>query len=178
MIKKIALGILGLLVLFVIVVAMQPSKMHIERTAKFSAPPAAVYAQMNSLRKGAEWSPWSRLDPAMKKSWEGPEEGVGAIYRWDGNDQVGEGSMTILESRKDELVKLKLEFVRPMADVATATYAIKPEGSGTSVTWSFDGEQSFMEKAVCLFMDLDAMLGAQFEEGFANLKKVLETPAA
>jgi len=178
MLKKILIGFAVLIAVFVAVVAMQPSKMHIERTATFSAPPATVFAQMNSLRNGEKWSPWSKLDPAMKKTWEGPEEGVGAVYRWTGNDQVGEGSMTIVESRKDEMVQCKLEFVRPMADVALATYTLKPEGTGTTVTWSFDGDQSFMEKAVCLFMDLDAMLGAQFEEGFGNLKKVLETPTA
>ncbi len=177
MLKKIAAGLVVLVVIFVIVVAMQPSQLHIERTAVFAAPPEVVFAQVNSMRKGAEWSPWSRLDPAMKKSFEGPEEGVGAIYKWNGNDQVGEGVMTITESQPNTLVKCKLEFLRPMADVAVAAYTLKPEGSGTSVTWSFDGEQSFMEKAVCLFMDLDAMLGAQFEEGFANLKKVVEKPA-
>lgn len=177
MLKKIALGLVALIALLVIVIAMRPSRLHIERSAVFAAPPDALFAQVNSLRAFTVWSPWDRIDPAMKKTHEGPEAGVGAIYRWSGNDQAGEGAMTITESKPGDSVTYKLEFLRPMADIATARFTLKPQDGGTALTWSFDGEQSFVEKAFGLLIDLDQMLGAQFEEGFNNLRPIVEKPA-
>ncbi len=178
--KKIVLIILGaiaVLVLgFVVVVAMQPNEMHISRSATIPSPPAIVFDQVNDMKKSHEWSPWKKLDPDAKYTFEGPEAGEGAKVRWDGNDEVGAGQMTIVESRPNERIKLALEFTRPMQDKSDVVYTFKPadDGEATEVTWAMIGEHTFISKAMCMFMDMDAMIGEKFEEGFANLKETAE----
>jgi hypothetical protein len=114
----------------------------------------------------------------MKTAHEGPESGTGAVYSWSGNDEVGEGRMTITESRPTKLVRIKLEFLKPMAATNESEFAFQPEGDETQVTWSMVGEKGFLIKAICLVMDMDAMIGADFEKGLAQLKAVAEAGAA
>lgn len=166
--------ILGALALVVIVAALQPSQFRITRQAVIGAPPETVFAQVNDLPRWQAWSPWEKLDPAMKRTLAGPPAGVGAVYAWEGNRRVGSGRMTITESRPAELVRLKLEFFKPMACTNTAEFTFKPVGGGTAVTWSMNGKSSMMGKIFCLFMNMDKMVGGQFEEGLANLKKLTE----
>jgi hypothetical protein len=161
--------------LFLIVVAMQPADFRIVRSAKMSAPPPAVFEQVNDFRNWQAWSPWAKLDPNAKYTFEGPSSGEGAIFRWAGNAEIGEGSMSIVESQPSERIRLKLEFIKPFADTADTEFTFQPEGEQTLVTWSMAGKNNFMAKAVCLFMDMDKMLGGQFEEGLANMKKVVES---
>ncbi|ODU02612.1 MAG: polyketide cyclase [Planctomycetes bacterium SCN 63-9] len=177
MAKRVCLGLAAFIAVFVGVVAMRPNTFRVERSTSIDAPPSAVFGQVNEFRKWQTWSPWEKLDPAMKKSFEGPASGVGSIYAWDGNDQAGAGKLTILESRPDELVRIKLEFTRPMEDVCTTEFAFKPEGKQTRVTWVMSGEHTFLSKAVCMFMNMDKMIGGDFEEGLARMKKIAETPA-
>jgi hypothetical protein len=176
--KKILLygiAVLAVLILgFVAVVAMQPSTFHIERSATMAAPPEEVFAQINDFHHWDKWSPWLELDPNAMTTFEGPDSGEGAIFRWAGNENVGEGSMTIVESRPSELVRIKLHFLKPFEDTATTDLAMTPEGDGTKVTWTMDGEHDFMSKAMCLFMDMDAMIGGNYETGLANMKKIVE----
>ncbi|MEX2167854.1 MAG: SRPBCC family protein [Pirellulales bacterium] len=178
MAKKILLGTLiaigVILVAFLAVVAMQPSHFRVERTANMTAPPEAIFAQVNDFQNWGAWSPWAQLDPNAKNTFEGPAVGEGAIFRWAGNDEVGEGSMTILESRPSEFVKIKLAFIKPMEDTATTEFILKPEGEQTAVTWNMYGENNFMAKAFCLFMDMDTMIGDQYEKGLANIKSIVE----
>lgn len=183
MFKKILLGTLialGVIVVaFLGIVAMQPSHYHIERTANMTAPPEAIFAQVNDFHNWEAWSPWLELDPNAKNTFEGPESGEGAVFRWVGNENVGEGSMTILESRPKELVKYRLDFIKPFEDTATSEFVLKPDGDQTAVTWSMDGKYNFVGKAICLFMDMDKMIGDSYEEGLANIKKIVEAkPAA
>lgn len=177
MLKKflIALGVLAaILVIFLGVVAMRPSDFRIARSATFTAPAPVVFEQVNDVHKWQTWSPWAKLDPNAKITFEGPESGKGASFHWVGNDEVGEGSMTITESRPQELVRFKLAFIKPFEDVCTAEFAFKPEGEKTSVTWTMYGEQKFIGKLICMFMDMDKMVGGDFEKGLANLKGIVE----
>lgn len=174
MLKKILIGLAVVVVLFLIVVALQPSSFRVARSATIAAPPDVVFPHVNELKKWAAWNPWEKLDPNMKLTYEGPESGTGASYSWIGNKDVGEGRMTITESKPNELVRFKLEFFKPMAGTSDAEFTFKPQGNQTEVTWAMSGKNNFMAKAFCLFMNMDKMIGGQFEKGLADLKTIAE----
>jgi len=172
--KRILLGFLAILVIFAIVVACQPPDFSVARSAAMAAPSGTVFAQVNDFHKWEAWSPWAKLDPAMKTTYEGASSGTGSIYIWAGNDKIGEGRMTILESRPGELVRIKLEFLKPFAATNQADFTLKGEGAQTSVTWTMTGKKNFIQKAFCMFMDMDKMVGGDFEKGLAQIKTVVE----
>ena len=178
---KILVGIAAALALVVVVlavvVAMQPSEFRIERRATIAAPAAAVFAQVNDFHNWEAWSPWAKLDPAAKNSFEGPPAGKGAAFSWAGNSKVGEGRMTIVESRPDELVRIKLEFLKPFQATNTAEFTLKPDGERTAVTWSMYGHNGFISRAVFLFVNMDRALGGEFEKGLASMKSAVEASA-
>lgn len=174
MFKKILLSLAAIIVVFVVVVAMQPSEFRIVRSATISVPASEVFAKVNDFHNWEAWSPWEELDPAMRKNYEGAPAGTGAIYAWAGNSKVGEGRMTITESRPNDLITIKLEFLKPFAATNTAEFTFKPEGNQTAVTWSMFGENNFMSKAFGLFMNMDKMVGTDFEKGLAQMKAVAE----
>jgi len=159
---------------FIAVVAMQPAESRVTRSAPVSAPPPAVFAQVNDLRNWDAWSPWAKLDPAAKATFEGPPAGTGAAFAWSGNNKLGEGRMTITESRPNELIRFRLEFVRPFKATNTAEFTFRPESGQTVVTWSMSGTNNFMAKAVGLFINCDRMVGGQFEQGLASMRAVVE----
>jgi hypothetical protein len=175
MIKKILFGLALIVTVFLIVVALQPADFRIARSVLIAAPAAAVFEQVNDFHKWPAWSPWARLDPAMKSDYSGAPAGVGASYAWSGNDKVGEGRMTILESRPGGSVKIKLEFIKPFAATNTADFTFKPDGDQTNVTWTMAGTNNFMGKAFGLIMNMDKMVGGDFEMGLAQLKTVAES---
>jgi uncharacterized protein YndB with AHSA1/START domain len=177
MLVKILIGVAAVVVVFVVVVALQPAKFRVTRTATVSAPPALVFEQVNGLRNWEPWNPWLKLDPAAKSTYEGPSEGNGAISRWAGNKNVGEGSMTIIESRPTDLIRLRLDFLKPFKGTSTAEFTFKPDGDKTIVTWSMDGQNNFIAKAMHLFINMDKMIGGQFEQGLASLAAVAEANA-
>jgi hypothetical protein len=174
MLKKILITIAVIIVVFLIVVALQPAEFRVTRTANVTAPQAAVFDQVNDLHKFEKWNPWGKIDPAMKVSYEGAATGVGTVYKWAGNNEVGEGRMTITESRPSDLVRIKLEFLKPFASVADTEFSFKPQENQTAVTWSMSGKNNFMAKAMCLFMSMDKMIGGQFEKGLADMKAIVE----
>lgn len=174
MLKKIAIGVGIVVVLFIGLVATRPGALRVERSAKIAAPPAAVYAQVADFHAWAAWSPWEKLDPAMKKTFSGPETGPGASYAWAGNDKVGEGRMTVLSATPGQELTLKLEFFKPFAATDTASFKFAPDGRGTQVVWAMAGENNFAAKAMGIFMDMDKMIGGDFEKGLAQLKTVAE----
>jgi Polyketide cyclase / dehydrase and lipid transport len=174
MLTPILITIAVIIVLFVIIVAMQPATFSVSRSATVSAPPAVVFAQVNDLHKWEAWNPWGKLDPAMKTSYEGAAAGPGAKYSWTGSAKVGTGSMTITDSRPGELVRLKLEFLKPFKATNTAEFTFKPEGNQTVVTWAMTGNKNFVSKAMCLFVSMDKMCGGAFEKGLADMKKAAE----
>lgn len=173
MIKKILLGLAVIIAAICGIAFFQPDEMKVARSITIAASPEAVFKVVNDFRQWDAWSPWSKLDPAMKKTLEGPAEGVGAIYRWSGNDEVGEGSMTLLESKPGEKVGIKLEFLRPFAGVNDVQFTFVPEGTGTKVTWAMQGKNAFVAKVIGLFLDFEKMCGDAFSEGLANLDKVV-----
>ena len=174
MLKKILMALTVIVIVFVAVVAMQPSEFRVVRTATISAPAPAVFAQVNDFHKWEAWSPYEKRDPAMKKTYEGAPAGTGAISTWSGNSEVGEGHTTIVESRPNELIRIKLEMVKPFAATNTVEFTFKPEDNQTVVTWSMVGKSNFIAKAVHLFMDVDKMVGGDFEKGLARMKSVVE----
>jgi hypothetical protein len=177
MIKKILLGFATLVAAILILAAFQADTYRVERSITIAASPAELFPHVNDLRKTQAWSPWTKLDPSAKITYEGPAAGVGASNSWVGNSDMGEGRQTIIESRAHELVRTKLEFFKPMADVATGEFLLKPAGTGTTVTWSMAGSNNYASKIFCMFMSMEKMIGGPFEEGLANLKKLAETPA-
>ena len=168
-------AVLGVLALgFVIVVAMQSSEFSYSRSAKMTAPPEEVFEQVNDFHKWDHWSPWAKMDPNAKNSFEGPTAGEGSKFSWAGNADVGEGSMTIVESKPNERILLKLEFIKPMAGVCDTLFTFEPQGDQTTVTWTMSGKNSFLCKAFSLFMNCDKMVGEQFEKGLASMKAIVE----
>jgi Polyketide cyclase / dehydrase and lipid transport len=175
MLVYVLLALAAIVLILVIVVAMQPSEFRIARTAAFAAPAPAVFAQVNDFHNWDAWSPWAKLDPAAQATFEGAPAGTGAIFKWSGNKKVGQGSMTITESRPHDLVRIKLEFLRPFKATNTAEFTFQPEGSKTVVTWSMSGRNNFMSKVFCLCVNMDKMVGGEFEKGLANMKAIVET---
>lgn len=173
---QIGVGIFVLaLVTMAIVVALQPSEFQIARTATITAPPRAVFDQVNDLRKWDAWSPWAKLDPAAKVSFEGAKAGAGAAFKWSGNDKVGEGKMTVTDSKPASLVKLKVDFVKPFEGSSVSEFSFKPDGKGTAVTWNVSGRNdNFFAKAICLVTNMQASLGGEMEKGLAQMKAVAE----
>jgi hypothetical protein len=174
MLNKVLMGIVAVLVIGVIVVASQPGDLHVERSVAMAASPQDVFDHVNDFHKWEGWSPWLKVDPNAKGSYEGPSNGVGAIFRWDGNDEVGAGSMTITESRPSQRIGIQLDFVRPMEGTNDVLFMFKPDGDKTIVTWSMSGKKNMICKAISLCCDMDKMIGDKYDEGLANLKAIVE----
>jgi uncharacterized protein YndB with AHSA1/START domain len=169
MIKKIFLGLVAIVALFCIVAALQPADFRVSRSATIAAPPAVVFEQVNNLQNWNAWSPWAKLDPNAKNTFEGPAAGVGAVFGWAGNSQVGEGKMTIVESQPPERIVMRLDFLKPFAATSTTEFTFRPEGDQTAMTWSMSGKNEFVGKCMSLLMNCDKMVGGQFEQGLSNL---------
>jgi hypothetical protein len=175
MLRWILGGAAAAVVIFLVVAALQPSDFKIERSATLRAPAPAAFAQVNDLQNWRAWSPWEKIDPALKRNYEGPKAGAGAVYAWQGNKDVGEGRMTIVESKPGELVRIKLEFFKPFAATNITEFSFKPASAdSTAVTWTMTGQNNFLSKAICLFVDMDRMVGGMFEQGLTQMKTVVE----
>jgi uncharacterized protein YndB with AHSA1/START domain len=173
---KLVAGVLALAALIVLALALRkPATFHVERRVVVAAPAAKVFPYLEDPRKTLEWSPWEKKDPAIKKSFSGAAKGVGAVYAWEGNKEVGSGVLTITAVEPDKSVAMDLDFKTPMEGHSVATYALSPAAAGgTEVSWSIEGPNSFVSKVMCVFMDMDKMIGGEFEKGLAELKRVVE----
>jgi hypothetical protein len=174
MVKKILLVLVVIIVGFVVYVAIQPSEFAITRSATMAAPAADVFAQVNDFHNWQAWSPWAKLDPKATNSFEGPSSGEGAIFKWSGNDQVGQGVMTLTESRPNDLIKIKLDFIKPMEATNITEFTFKPEGEKTLVTWTMSGHNNFVGRAFCLVMNMQKVVGNEFDKGLASMKSIVE----
>jgi hypothetical protein len=170
---SIGVGIVLLIIAAIAFVATRPGRCHYERSAVVAAPPDAIFAIINDLHQWGRWSPYDKRDPNMKKSFAGPSSGPGAVYEWNGNKDVGEGRLTIEESRPGELVRMKLEFTRPFKCNNQVNFKLEPSPGGTRVSWIMDGTNNFIGKLMSVFMDMDKMVGSDFEQGLANLNRVV-----
>jgi uncharacterized protein YndB with AHSA1/START domain len=175
MLIKTLIALAAIVTVFVAVVALQPAEFRVARSATIAAPAPAVFAQVNDFHRWPAWSPYDRLDPAMKKIYAGAPAGQGASYSWAGNRHAGEGRATIIDSRPNDLIRIQLDFMKPFAGTAFAEFAFEPHGDRTTVEWRLSGTNNFVAKAVHLFMDMDRMVGGQFEEGLGRLKSVAES---
>jgi len=165
------------IIIFLIVVALQPASFRVVRTATIAAPPARVFEEVNDLHKWEAWSPWAKIDPACKMTYEGPPAGNGASMAWVGNSNVGAGRMTITDSRPGESIRIRLDFEKPFKGTNTAEFTFAPKGDQTQVTWSMWGEKNFITKAIGLFVSMDKMIGGNFEQGLGQLGSVVQSSA-
>lgn len=170
MFKKIAIGLAAALLLLLGVIATRPNTFTLSRTATVPGTPDIAFALVNDFHRWGEWSPWDKLDPNMKRVYGGAESGTGATYAWAGNSEAGEGRMTIEESKANESVRIKLEFLKPFAATNLTTFTFKPAQDGVEVTWSMSGDNNFISKAFSLFFDMDSMVGKDFEKGLASMQ--------
>lgn len=179
MIVKILAGVAALIALFIVIVALQPADFRYSRSAVMKAPAPIVFAHVNDFRLWSAWSPWAKLDPDAKNTFEGPATGVDSKMSWAGNKNVGEGHMTIVESVPGEKIKMRLDFIKPMTATHTAEWTFQPQEDGqTLVTWSMYGQNNFIGKAMGLVMNCEKMMNGYFDEGLANLKSITEAQAA
>lgn len=176
MLKRIILAVIAFFVAVPVLVTAiaytRPATYEVKRSIAIDAPPGAVYAVVVDLRQWDRWSPWARLDPRQKTTIAG--EGRGAVYTWDGDDKVGAGRMTIVEAMPGSRVDLKLEFLRPMASTSVISFRVIPEGAGARLTWLMKGEHGLVGRAMSIVMDMDKLLGPDFEKGLASLKSQVE----
>lgn len=161
--------------IFLIFVATRPADFKITRSLSMHAAPQAVFEQINDFQNWRNWSPWERLDPNLQRTYEGPPAGVGSVYSWQGNKKVGAGRMTILESRPGERVRIKLEFFRPFKATNTAEFSIKTQFNETLVTWDMTGCNHFCAKLFSLVLNIDKLVGKDFEKGLNSMKSVVES---
>lgn len=157
-----------------VMVNMQPAEFKISRQLKINAPAGVVYEQLTDFHKWDNWSPWAKIDPAMKTVYSGPANGVGASYHWVGNDEVGEGNMEIKAVKPGEKVDIKLDFLKPFEAHNDTSFILQPEGDGVLVNWEMTGRNEFVAKAMGLVMNIDQMVGKDFEKGLGQLKTVAE----
>ena len=174
MLVKILIALTAIVVVLLVVVAMQPGTFRVTRSATISAPPEVVFDQVNNLRKWEDWSPWAKLDPNMKQTYEGPAAGVGSTYSWAGDSNVGEGRMTIVKSEPSKLIGIDLEFYKPFAGKNDTEFTFTPHGEQTVVTWTISGKNNFIAKGMGLVMSMDSMIGGMFEQGLASMKTISE----
>jgi uncharacterized protein YndB with AHSA1/START domain len=174
MLKKILI-VLGLVVLVVLVLAFrQPDTYAVERRLTVNASPESVFAQINDFHKWEAWSPWAKLDPAMKTTYSGAPAGPGAVYEWTGNSDVGSGRMEIKQSMPPSEVAIAMHFMEPIDSKSVITFQLSPKDGGTEVIWTMRGDSPFMTKVMGVFSSMDKMVGPDFEKGLAQLKSVVE----
>ena len=176
MLKKLFILLAAIVIAFLAYVAMQPADYRVARSTEIAAAPEAIFPHVNSIKKFDVWSPWSKIDPNAVMTYEGPEAGKGAVGKWKGNADVGEGVMTIVESQPARDVKMKLDFVSPFTATADSAFHLEPAGPNTKVTWEMTGRHDFLMRAMCILMrhSVDDEIGGKYEEGLANLKKLVE----
>ena len=174
MLKIIAIIVVVVIAGVLALAATKPNTFRVERSASIKAPPDKIFAVLNDFHRWTEWSPWEKLDPAMKRTQSGPANGTGAIYEWEGNSKVGAGRMEILESTPASKLGIKLDFIRPFEGHNIAEFTLQPQGESTNVTWTMNGPAPFVSKLMQVFVNMDTMIGKDFEGGLANLKALTE----
>ena len=166
----IAVGIAGILAY----AATRPDDFRVQRSAAIKAPPEKIFPLINDFKQWGTWSPYEKIDPAMRRSYGAATAGKGATYAWEGNNNVGSGSMEILDAPAPSRVTIRLDFMKPFEAHNVADFTLTPSGDTTTVTWAMHGPVPYKFKIVHIFMNMDKMVGGQFEEGLANLKVATE----
>jgi uncharacterized protein YndB with AHSA1/START domain len=172
--KKIMMVSVVAIAAVLIFAATRPDTFKVERSTGIKAPPDKVFALINDFPSWQSWSPWEGLDPDMKRTMSATTAGKGAVYEWDGNNEVGKGRMEIVESTPPSKVGIELAFFRPFEAHNRAEFTLVPEGDGTKVTWTMSGPMPYVSKLMTLVFDMDKMIGKDFEAGLAKMKSVAE----
>ncbi|MDB4951519.1 MAG: polyketide cyclase [Gemmatimonadetes bacterium] len=154
--------------------ATRPGTFHVQRTAIIQAPPEKIYPLIEDFHRWTEWSPYEKLDPAMKRTYTGAASGKGAVYTWDGNGKAGAGQMEITEAVPPSLVRIALDFTRPFRANNVTRFTLSPRDGGTEVVWAMDGTNAFITRVMGIFVNMDDLIGKDFVVGLANLKAVAE----
>lgn len=174
----IAVVLAAAIAIVLILAAIKPDTFSVQRTALIKAPPEKIFSLINNFHQWGGWSPWENKDPAMKRTFSGAESGRGAVYAWDGNKNVGSGRMEILEAASPSKIVIKLDFFKPFEGHNTAEFTMLPQSDGslaaTNVLWVMHGPAPFISKLMQVFMNIDSMIGKDFEAGLANLKRLTE----
>lgn len=174
MLQFVALGLVALIGALLAYAGTKPDTFRVQRSASIFAPPENIFPHIDALKNWSAWSPWEKKDPAMKKAYSGASQGRGAVLEWDGNKDVGTGRMQVLESTPPFTVRIQLDFFAPFKAQNTAEFTLTPTTGSTQVTWAMYGPQPFMMKVMSTLMNMDQMVGKDFEEGLANLKALAE----
>jgi len=175
MLKIILVGIVVAIAGILAYAATRPDTFRVQRTARINAPPEAIFPLIDDLRSGEQWSPYYRKDPAMKGTYSGPASGKGAAFDFAGNKDVGSGRVTITDSTPPGEVTMRLQMFKPFAADNVVKFTLVPRGATTDVTWAMQGRQPFIARLMCLFFDMDKMVGADFAAGLASLKSIVES---
>lgn len=174
MLKKIGFGIIAVVVLILAMALAQPGAFRVTRSVAIQAPAEKIYPLISDFHHWPQWSPWEKLDPAMRRTLAGAPSGQGAIYSWEGNDAVGAGRMEIVAAAPSSRVEIKLDFLKPFAAHNRTVFELAPEGGATRVTWTMSGPSPFITKLMGVFLSMDAMIGPDFDQGLAQLKAAAE----
>lgn len=157
-----------------IIAANKPKTLHVQRAIGIEAPAEKIFPLISDFHQWLKWSPYEQKDPAMKRTYGGANSGKGATYAWDGDKNVGSGRMEILEAAAPSRIVIKLDFFKPFEGHNTAEFTMLPQGDGTHVTWVMHGPANFMSRLFQVFLNLDKMIGRDFEAGLARLKTITE----
>jgi hypothetical protein len=163
------------IVLLLLVASTKPPAFSVERSATIDARPERIHPLINDFHLWQRWSPFEKLDPAMTKVYNGPDKGVGAVYAWNGNKKAGAGSMKIVESKFASNVTIEMGFLKPFKSQSTASFTIESEGPQSQVTWAMSGKNTLISKVMSVFFSMDKLIGKDFAEGLANLKREAES---
>jgi hypothetical protein len=174
MFKKIAVVVIVLIAAVLGFAATKPDTFRVQRTASMNAAPERIFPLINDLHNWGSWSPYEKKDPAMKRTQSGAPNGKGAVYEWDGNGDVGKGRMEITDTSAPNRISLSLDFEKPFKAHNVVDFRLEPKGNTTNVTWDMHGPAPFISKIMQVFIDMDSMVGKDFETGLANLKALVE----
>jgi hypothetical protein len=152
----------------------KPNTFTVQRAISITAPADKIFPLINDFHQWVTWSPYEGKDPAMKRTYSGAESGRGAVYAWDGNNNVGSGRMEILDTAVPSKIIIKLDFFKPFEGHNTAEFTMLPQGDATNLVWVMHGPAVFISKVMQVFINLDNMIGKDFEAGLANLKRLTE----
>ena len=178
MLKIISLAVVAVVGGFLIYAATRPDSFRVERTATINAPPERIFPLINDFQRWSAWSPFEKKDPGMKRTMSGVSSGKGAVYEWNGNKEIGQGRMEIVESVPPSRVTLTLDFTRPFEAHNIVDFTLEPRGNSTQVTWAIHGPSPFISKVMGIVLNVDKMIGKDFEAGLAALKTVSEQQSA
>jgi Polyketide cyclase / dehydrase and lipid transport len=174
MLKKTLMTLAVVVAAILAYAATRPGTLRVQRTANIKASPEKIYPLIDDFHTWASWSPYDTRDPAMKKVYRGASKGVGAVYEWDGNSNVGQGRMEITDASPSSAITIKLDFTRPIEGHNIAVFTLAPKGDSTDVTWTMDGPTPYVGKVMGVFFNMDKMVGDDFVTGLANLKAIAE----